>query len=412
MMKAKEIILNKLLDKYEKSKSYVKNTNRKIIIKLENIKEYNIEDYETKTIWHDTIKGLKKEKLIDFCWVKFNENNILDKIWLNKEKVDDAYEKIGRINPKRSYILVQSQLEKMDFKQKWIKNFSEDIQKYMQENKKESSLLPVQKSEEIIKALMEFDNMQGHQEPPQILKRVFSIRCFGDSKYFERNIEKDVVKILKKYYLSEEAKISKLNDDEVLTQAGIVKYPEIIEFSGEINCTISGKKVCFCSETLGSYINSNAISKIKDIELPGVEKIIWIENKANYIDYISNKEKNELVIYHGGFYSPIKGEFFKKVYYASKQSSNKNKITYYHWSDIDIGGFMLFTRLKGIVRELISMKMDKDTFLDNKDSWNYFDNRYLKQLEILRDDNRYMEFFDVIDEMLKNKSKLEQEALI
>lgn len=417
-MQAKEIILNQLLDKYEKSKSYLQDTNRRILIKLEEVKEYNIEDYNIKTIWHDTVRELKKEGLIDFSWVKFNENNILDKIWLNKDNVNKVYEKVGRINPKQSYTVVQEQLKNIDFKQKWLNHFSSDILKYMQEKQKESNLLPMKKSNGILKALKEIDNMQEQREIPQILKRVFSTRCFNDSKYFERNIEKYIIRIIKRYYLSEEAIISNLNDDEILAQVGIIKYPEVIEFCGNMSCKISGKEVNYCNETLGSYINSSAISKIEDIELLGVEKIVWIENKANYIDYITNKEKDELVIYHGGFYSPIKGEFFKKVYSASKKEQkacsikNHAKIAYYHWSDIDIGGFMIFTRLKGIAKELQPMRMNINTFLENKENWNFFDESYKKQLEKLRKDENYKIFFDVIDEMLKYNAKLEQEAII
>lgn len=408
-MKTEEIILNKLLDKYEKSKSYVSNTNRKITIKLEEIREYNIEDYTIKTIWHDTVKELKSENLIDFSWVKFNENNLLDKIWLVKENVDNAYKKINRTNPKHSYLKVQEQLNKTEFTQTWLKEFSEDMQNYMTEKQKENKTLPVLKSETILKALKEIDHMQ-EENVKQMLKRVFSIRCFHDSKYFERNIEKNIVSILRKYYLSEEAKESQLNDDEVLAQVGIIKYPEVIEFCGELNCKISGKTISFYNETLGSYINSNAISKIEEIELVGTKQIVWIENKANYIDYITNKKKDELVIYHGGFYSPIKGEFFKKMYMASKKKSNN--ITYYHWSDIDIGGFMIFTRLKNIVKELQPMKMDTATLLENKANWNGFNESYRKQLENIRTDSKYEMFFDVIDEMLKNNARLEQEAMM
>lgn len=409
-MKAKEIILNQLLDKYERSKAYVQNTNRRILIKLENVKEYDIEDYSIKTIWNDTVKELKTKKLIDFNWVKFNEGNILEEVWLIKESADMAYEEINRINPKKSYTIVLKQLEKVDFTQKWLRDFSNDLQKYMKENQKENKLLPMDKSSKIIKALKEIDMSLEKKNINQTLKRLFSISCFSDSKYFERNIEKEVVRILRKYYLEEAAKLSKLSDDEVLAEVGIIKYPEVIEFCGELRCTISNKKVSFCNETLGSYINGNAILKMEDIELPGIERIIWIENKTNYIDYIVNKPENELVIYHGGFYSPIKGKFFEKIYLASK--NKENKIKYYHWSDIDIGGFMIFTRLKNTIKELQPMRMNAETLLENKENWNYFDEKYREQLEKIRKDNKYYIFFNVIDEMLKYNVKLEQEAII
>lgn len=67
-MNYKNIILNKLLDKYETSKSVATESNRRIILKVKELKEYNIEDYENKKIFHDIVFELKKQELIDYSW--------------------------------------------------------------------------------------------------------------------------------------------------------------------------------------------------------------------------------------------------------------------------------------------------------------------------------------------------------
>lgn len=409
-MNYKQIILNKLLDKYEKSKSYLKSTNRRIIIKAEEIKEYNPENYEQKILFHEILKDLKSKKIIDFNYIKYEEGNILDSIWLEKENVDNAYIEIQRENPKETYIIILKQLEYTKFEQKWLQEFCEEMKEYMIKNQKPNTLLPPSKYEFILKALQEVDKIQNKNKINTMLKRIFSMKCYNDSKYFEREIEKYVISIARKYYIWEKYDI-KLNDDEILKELGIVRYPEIIEFCGNMRCKVKGKKIEFSDITDGNYINSNTIMNIEDIELIDVNKIVWIENKANYIDYITKKKTNELVIYHGGFYSPIKGEFFKKIYKASKNISKD--ITYLHWSDIDIGGFEIFTRLKNnIVKDVEPYKMDKDTLLENKNCWNYFDENYKRKLCDLRKNNEYSLFFDIIDFMLEYNCKLEQEALI
>ena len=119
------------------------------------------------------------------------------------------------------------------------------------------------------------------------------------------------------------------------------------------------------------------ILNMKDIKLIGVKKILFIENKASYISYIRNKKSDEFVIFHGGVYSPVKGEFFRKIYEASLL----NETCYYHWSDIDLGGFYIFARLRdNIIKELKPYKMDIDTLLEYKDSWQHFDEKYKKKL--------------------------------
>ena len=72
-MDYKKVLLNKLLNKYERSKSLYEETNRRIILKMKNVKEYNIEDYEAKKVFHDSVYELKCNGLIDFSWEKYEK---------------------------------------------------------------------------------------------------------------------------------------------------------------------------------------------------------------------------------------------------------------------------------------------------------------------------------------------------
>ena len=62
-----------MLDKYESSKSVINQSNRRIILKIEEIKEYDIENYESKKLFHDIVFELKKDKLIDYSWKEHEE---------------------------------------------------------------------------------------------------------------------------------------------------------------------------------------------------------------------------------------------------------------------------------------------------------------------------------------------------
>ena len=146
---------------------------------------------------------------------------------------------------------------------------------------------------------------------------------------------------------------------------------------------------------------------MQGLKIKNANKIIFIENKANYIDYIQNKKmEDEFVVYHGGMYSPIKGEFYKKIY---KVARNKE---FYHWSDIDIGGFKIFIRLTKIIPELKPYKMNKESFFSKREYWKIINTDYKNKLIEMRKNEEYKIFYDVIDEMIRNGSKLEQEAFI
>ena len=412
-MNYKEVILNALLDKYEKSKSYLNDVNRRIIIKAENIKQYHVENYDDKIVFHNIVKELKKKKLVDFSWIKYEEDNSLNEIWLIKENIDVAYNEIDRDNPKQAYQEILLYLQKTMFKEQWIVKFCDEMKEYMLKRQKENPLLPKNKAKGILIALQEIDNMQLSRDANNILKRTFSMKCYHDSKYFEKNIESILTKIIKRYYINTDSEniLEEISDNDVLAQIGIVKYPEVIEFCGNMKCEIDGVKLTFSSKTKGSYINAYTIQNMNHIELLNTRKIVFVENKANYIDYIENKEDDEFVIYHGGFYSPIKGKFFEKIYNASNEG--KDKYIYYHWSDIDIGGFKIYARLRdNIIPELLPYKMDKNTLIENKIYWNSFDDKYRELLKKLKQENKYSIFFEVIDYMLENNIRLEQESII
>lgn len=401
-MDEKEIILNKLLDQYEKSKSFQGDSNRRILLKMRDIKQYNIEDYEEKEQFHDIIKELKQKNIIeDFTWEKFEKGNILKELWLNKQNVEKAYEEIGRSNKKKEAEVIIAQLSSYEFSKEWIKEYQKEMIKECKEKKKAPSMIPYEYAKDILIAL---SNLKPEQE---ILKRVFSIKCYGDSKYFENHIENYLIRIVKKYMLKEYEEM--LTSEEILLQVGIVKAPEIIEFCGNIEFTIGGEKLRYSNNTNGSYLNNYTIQNMENLKLINIKKIIWIENKTNYLDYILNhKQKEELVIYHGGMYSPTKGKFFQKI-----RKVIDTNVECYHWSDIDIGGFKIFIRLqKEIVNFLKPYQMEKADLEKMRTYWKPISKQYKQQLEKMYSMEEYAIFKNVIKFMIENECKLEQESFI
>ena len=56
--------------------------------------------------------------------------------------------------------------------------------------------------------------------------------------------------------------------------------------------------------------------------------------------------------------------------------------------------------------------MDTEAFLVKKEYWKEMNQDYRKRLQQLRESAEYEIFYEVIDAMLENNSKLEQEAFI
>ncbi len=412
-MDYKKVILNILLDKFERSKSYLDNgSSRRIFLKLfsKDFPDYNIEKPEIKELINSVVKELEVKQLVGFEWLKFEKGNIIEKVWLRPENINMAYQEAGR-PPKSSKALTIHKMVrelKENISLSWIRKYLEDIESNIEVKKSASPFLPDdEKDAQAILNALKAINDQNNEE---YLERVFSLKCFGDSKFFEKHVRKKIVTIIKKYLLNDFDYIEPLADDETLAQVGIVRSPEQVDFCGGILGKLAGKHVDFSIFKKGITINSYTVKEIEIIELKSIQKVLFIENKANYIEYILKKRnENELVIFHGGFYSPIKGLFFRKVY----EAGNKVKVPFFHWSDIDVGGFRIFNRLKtNIIPELKPLLMDKEAFLSRKQYWSAFDEKYGFVLGEMLEKEEFLEFHDVISKMLEVRSKLEQEAFL
>ena len=132
-------------------------------------------------------------------------------------------------------------LRQYSFRQDWIEKFKNDMIYYIEEKHKTNNLLPYQYANDILKVLKEIDYKK------EILKRVLSINCFGDSKYFEKNIEHIIVRIIKTY-LTEN--VEEYTKEDVLLEVGISKYPEVLEFCGDLEYYIKDQKIEYKKETM------------------------------------------------------------------------------------------------------------------------------------------------------------------
>ena len=216
-----------------------------------------------------------------------------------------------------------------------------------------------------------------------------------------------------RYCFREENEGDALTDEELLSLNGISKSPEIMEFCGKLTATLEiDTSIDYSNMIYGAYMNSETADHVKKINLNDTNIVTFIENKTNYLWYISNageKKQDELVVYHGGCYSPVRGRWFRKIYAAGKEKN----IMFRHASDIDVGGFRIFTRLKNeIIPELIPYHMDIETYGKYKKYGTDFDEKYAQILQGMLADEQYKVFHSVILHMLDDRIRIEQEIMI
>jgi len=182
-------------------------------------------------------------------------------------------------------------------------------------------------------------------------------------------------------------------------------------FAGPLVIELGRNTIDFSKFTFGASMNADMIKHFQPARL-NVEKVMTIENKAVYHEYIRYADlSNQLAVYLGGFYSPIKRIFLEKIHAYVEQS--KNNTLFYHWGDIDLGGLEIFLQLQqNIVPGLIPYKMDITTLRQYSSYGDALTKTYAVRLEKLLKDSKYTRFHALIREMLRLGIRLEQEALV
>jgi hypothetical protein len=336
------------------------------------------------------------------------ENHILARVWLNAENAAAAYAFINRRPSDDLAEEVRRELLEALGKVKsgWIQNFLNDGLRTLSRRRSlgKGGALPARREErrELLGALVFADSL----EEAELLERVFSIRCFGDSKKFETGVKSRFLEILRRYADFDDDG----SDEELLRFAGIARYPEQFEFRGPLTAGFDGdSRVDFSPLVFGGSLNSMDLKRSSLSLPPDLTRILSIENRANYIDYIyRQREKRELVVYHGGQFSPARGLFFKALAAAMPEAC-----PWYHWGDIDYGGFSMLARLRREIKGgALPYRMNEGELVSYRRFTVHAPPPYLEKIKALAGRPELADCVPCLEYMIREGARLEQEAML
>lgn len=409
------VILSHLLDKYERSKHLFQSSEagRGVMLKVgpgkKDFPEYDYENASVRDSWNTAAIHLEQEGLIQNEWVKGRP--VLSCIRLNLNRVMDCYQLIGRTHPKELAMQVASLIREQlaDASTCWIVAWRNQVcsdaqTEYSVPAYCKDGLSPL---EDLLKAMACYDAMQGESTT----MRAFSSKCFHDTKYFERNVRDLFLRIAQKYdiVLSQLSTQESLGTRDQLAYLGIYARPELYELAGDIVVHTENGSIHFCAATpYGLALPSTAVNHITSIDLTQIQRIVFIENKTNYDEYLlSELTQGTLAVYHGGFLSPQKKKLFQKLGGAMRTNCDV-----FFWADIDLGGFQMFVQLQRLIPSVKPLRMS------GSDVDKYHANGlvrsapYLDHLKSALVHQEYPLFTEAIQEILKYGVTIEQEAFL
>ncbi|MBQ2882902.1 MAG: DUF2399 domain-containing protein [Alphaproteobacteria bacterium] len=391
----KKEIIDGLLKKY--NIRYAKNitTNRRIILKpTEVYKDYakNNADISEKQGINEAVSVLTDMGFITADYLKFSDD--IEKIYLSEEKLDAIYEYL-----KEEYsVIPQSTISKRvhEIVEKYICT-GEIVNKYC-----ESILAQIEDPrcilvpEQIEANLKMFSFLEKNKE--HLYVREASVLVYGDSKWFENNNYEEVCTFMRTATgrIREEGE----RNDAILSFFYVTPAEQEIFINGNWRIEWEQYVLDVSKFQGGIAIASSDVQSIKNVRVNS-ESIMTIENKTSFQRL---KDVDLAMMYLGGFANRHQIEFLKKVI-----SDNPN-VRYYHFGDIDVGGFLIHKHLCRETAkkfELYCMGIQQLCDMRFRHCLRELKDNDMSRIGALMDEP----YYDVIKYMQEHNVKLEQEIV-
>lgn len=387
--KIQKTVLNKLLDKYENSKTFTgeNQVNQSFSKKVSELfpKYSDDAEYDLYVDINEALKELEDDKLV---LLKFKKSDIINMVSLNTNKLAECYEKVKREPKKDQNKWLIETMEK--FKGQTVLDKYFEIQRLKMSKNQKVEYYDGDRSEymDLMKLVLALLTNEVEQ-----FVRDFSIRLFNDSKRVEK-LESKARALLYQYG-------DFLDKESVFEECSVLKTPTYVSIKGKAIICFGHQKLDLSLINGDIALSTESLKEIKNILVTG-SRVVTVENLTSFHDY---NDESDFVIYLGGFHNKTKRMFLVKLY-----EDNPGK-EYRHFGDIDAGGFYILEHLKaktGI--DFKSMYMDKKTlekYMNKTKPLTENDRKRIEKLlhKISRNDK------EVLELMLENGCKLEQEVI-
>ena len=251
------------------------------------------------------------------------------------------------------------------------------------------------KTEQLIDTL---DKVEQNRKECYI--REFSIEHFHDSKVFETLIPK-----ICKIFREENEELTGFENEEILAEYQIYKTPGYVYMKGNVQIYSAGKQAA----DISAFPEGIAVAVGSEEDVPDIcpdqtiDKVFTIENLTSFYRF---KQEHSLVIYLGGYHNHSRRNLLMQIYQKLPDAQ------YYHFGDLDAGGFYILEHLKrktGIPFQMFQMDIETlKKYEDYAKPLTENDKKRLMQLEKMElpDEERKL-----ITYMLQKGIKLEQECI-
>ena len=394
-------LLNALLDSYERSLLF--SGKNKINVRIaypftrKTIPDYFDESSLEYEEIHACVQELEYRGFLSVVWKGGKTGHIIDKLFLNGEKLQEIYEYLHRTPKRQQQEQIKAVLEQaaLEFRTPICTNFVSYLQERLSSCKSVKEYIDIVDIESVKRIIKTVYSIEKNEMPCYI--REFSIRNFSDSKTFEEMFG-SIAKIMHRFGSGHE----RMELSDILAEYNIYHTPNYVYFKGNIVLNVAGKILPIDGLQQGIGVSGEDVSKISLQDATDIKKVITIENLTTFFRW---QDEKSLILYLGGYHNSVRRSLLQKIYQQLPD------IDYYHFGDIDVGGFEIYEDLcakTGLPFKLYRMDvatLDRYAKFGKKLTEN--DKMRLKRIM----ENSKKPYEQVLQYMLLNNVKLEQECV-
>lgn len=385
-------LLNKLLDKYERSK--ISKDKAKIIRDIS--LKFSDAIFDGHRNYDQEFEiALKAFEINKFAFPKYSRDGLFTELVLNIEtdSIEKLYKYLKRVNPNNILAEYKAELEKSAKNGcEIVNNFANAMLTAIEDKNLSKINTYFESKDELNDIVLAINEMSRLDE--EITERVFCAKHFSNSKRFIK-IRNKISKIIREF-----ADEPFDEEDDVVARMGVIKNTTYAFLKGNVIIEINGQIIDLKKYKEPLALSDAAIKKMFIVNCEA-KTLVSVENFTSFELF---NDPNSVVVYLGGFHNKVKRTLIDKIY--------KNTfIECFHYGDIDAGGFYIINHLREKTK--ISFKplcmgiQELKKYRANAKPLTCND---VKRLEKMKDDIKFLEFKNVIEFMLINNIKLEQEA--
>ena len=382
-------ILNALLDSYENSLLSIGENKRTVhvdfVFTKKSIPEYFDESSAEYESIHILMKGLEDKGFVEILWKNGRKDHQIERIRLNDDRVGDIYAILGRRpkgeREKELILLLEEFMENlpeescrrgMDEQFGMTDALVRDTVSYRFADYLRTRLCLHQTVKEYIDLVEPRDALRLLQavrcvewNEKDCYVREFSVRNFKDSKFFE-SIEHKVAGIFSRFRIPAKEEGGRLGSavepeglrdttvetEEILSEYGIYHTPNYVYLKGNVRLCVGAEILDLSLLSQGIGLSGEDLSLVGFSSLLGIRRVLTIENQTTFFRW---KEEGCLIIYLGGYHNSVRRRLLQKIHRLLPSAE------YFHFGDIDAGGFAILTDLRrktGIPFQAYQMDVD------------------------------------------------------